>query len=372
MERLNNYKWIISVTRMFFMIALILFVVSNSGYAAPSLTSISGTFVHNGPITISGSGFGSKASPNPVAWDNLEKGTVSTSPTIGSWSNTNELKINSTNNRNAFSKFNGLKNFVSGDYGYFTGGAPSKTWYAQYWFKLGSNWSWGTTTDGKGHGNLANVKFFRMWSPGSTNENFVIAYHGFAGSALYANENISDGVYFWSTFARDVTLNTWHLLEFEYQDSDVNAGNGVIRVWLDGSQKLSLTNMITRKASSDYKRPFIVGFYDSWNDSSASNAEFYIDDIYIDNTWSRVVIGDKAIFSQCSRREIQIPTQWSSNSISINVNQGSFNSGDTVYLFVVDSNGNVNSEGTPINIGGTGGGTSEPQAPKGLILVPQQ
>jgi len=64
-----------------------------------------------------------------------------------------------------------------------------------------------------------------------------------------------------------------------------------------------------------------------------------------------VEIGDAATWSNCDHKEIQIPTSWSSSSIGIDVNTGSFSNG-TAYLYVVDSSGDVNSSGYEITIGG--------------------
>lgn len=75
----------------------------------------------------------------------------------------------------------------------------------------------------------------------------------------------------------------------------------------------------------------------------------YWDDVYIDNSWARVEIGDQQIYDECTHREMQIPTSWSNNSIEISINQGAFQDGGMVYLFVVDEDGTP-SEGYPIKI----------------------
>jgi hypothetical protein len=77
-----------------------------------------------------------------------------------------------------------------------------------------------------------------------------------------------------------------------------------------------------------------------------------MDDIYLSTTQARIELGDKSTFSSCTLREIQIPTAWSSSSITFTANQGSFKEGDTVYLYVVDADGNVNANGYPIIIWG--------------------
>ena len=105
--------------------------------------------------------------------------------------------------------------------------------------------------------------------------------------------------------------------------------------------------------------------------------EVWMDDFYIQRgTRARVEIGDKSKWSNCTWREIQKPHEWSNKSITITFNRGIFSSGQTAYLYVVDSNGNVNSNGYPITIGagsgggGGGGGTTPPlESPKGLRII---
>jgi len=84
------------------------------------------------------------------------------------------------------------------------------------------------------------------------------------------------------------------------------------------------------------------------NTSTTIDANIYYDDVFVQTaTWARIEIGDNSSWNDCAHREIQIPTAWSDDSITITVNQGSFQDGETAYLFVVDENGTV-SEGYPI------------------------
>ena len=78
-------------------------------------------------------------------------------------------------------------------------------------------------------------------------------------------------------------------------------------------------------------------------------ATYYFDDIYINNSWARVEIGDDPDYDSCTHREMQIPTAWSSDSVDITVNQGSFQNGTTAYLFVVDEDGAVNTAGYEVS-----------------------
>ena len=86
----------------------------------------------------------------------------------------------------------------------------------------------------------------------------------------------------------------------------------------------------------------------------------YFDDVFIQiGSWARVEIGDASTWANCTHREVQLPTSWSDTSISFTLQQGSFSSGQTVYLFVVDDDGNASS-GYAITLpGGSIGGSSQ-------------
>ena len=87
------------------------------------------------------------------------------------------------------------------------------------------------------------------------------------------------------------------------------------------------------------------------DNSTFPNMRRYVDDVYIDTTWARVLLGDAADPDECTVLEPQPPTSWSDGSITVTVNLGGL-SGDTAYLFVYDADGNVNSPGFPVTIDG--------------------
>ena len=72
-------------------------------------------------------------------------------------------------------------------------------------------------------------------------------------------------------------------------------------------------------------------------------ADTYWDDVYVDNSWARVEVGDSSTYANCTHREMQIPSSWSNSSVTVTVNQGSLSSLSGKYLFVVDENGDVSS-----------------------------
>lgn len=329
---------------------------------AQTVNGVSGSVQHGTTITISGSNFGTKPTAAPLIYDDIEGGSFDPR-----WTSTTRLSPNGTEARHQFSGGSGTVNFV--DYqagGWFTGGSNNAgPWFCQYWFKLADDWTWGSGTYGQMGANLANIKIFRMWETGPADEDFVIATEGWGGSCIWTVENVAAGNVGWfeGNYKQNWSKGTWHLFQFEYKDSDVGQNNGVIRMWRDGQLVLEKTNLLTRENYSAYKRPFIVGFYNSWGDASTDDNHFYIDDAYIDTSWARVEIGNAPTYGACSHREVQLPTSWSTGQVSVTVNQGSFNSGDQAYVFVVNSSGQA-SAGYPVTIAGAAvSGPGQPGKP---------
>ncbi len=147
---------------------------------------------------------------------------------------------------------------------------------------------------------------------------------------IYVNKSssadISDGIYNWRRIGYDEEINKIDVVTHSEYDLE----------W----------------------RYYLMGIYYG-NLSNADNSSFvgtrdmklYYDDIYISDTRARVEIGNKETWDECTHREIQVPTTWAEGSIQIKLNKGSFQTGDTAYLFVITENGNV-SDGFEIIIGG--------------------
>jgi hypothetical protein len=93
--------------------------------------------------------------------------------------------------------------------------------------------------------------------------------------------------------------------------------------------------------------------YHDQNEGNGAWMNWYWSELYVDVTQARVELGNASTFSSCTHKEIQIPTAWSSGSLSFSANVGTFSPGSNVYLYVVDSNGSVNSNGYPLVVGGT-------------------
>lgn len=360
-------------------ISLFLSLLTAPVIAVPNISSVDGDVSHGQTIAIFGLGFGSKTSAAPLIFETVETGNFN-----GSWGDTHDLSVNTNNQRHSNSNFNAHLNFRGGGYsdGRFTAGnAVHPKWFVQYWFKIANNWDWGSTDYSGNNRWLSNIKMFRMWNPGGTDENFVVAITAWDNQAEYVMENVGAqnyGGHFMQGLKSTMSKDTWHLLQFEFADnSAVNQADGKFRLWFDGNLLVNKNNIVTRENDPSFKRPFIIGFSEVWGaggESDDAPNDFYMDDVYMDNTWARVELGNSPIYNNCTHREVQTPVSWTGNSINIRVNAGSFPTNAPVYLFVVDSNGDVNGTGFPLTlgVGSTGGGPGPDPVPGLLWNATQQ
>ena len=81
------------------------------------------------------------------------------------------------------------------------------------------------------------------------------------------------------------------------------------------------------------------------------NSFRYFAAVYMDNTHSRVMLGDNQEYSECTIMEPQIPSAWNDNSITVETNLGNLPDEGTAYLFVFDDSNDHNQTGYPIEIG---------------------
>jgi hypothetical protein len=149
-----------------------------------------------------------------------------------------------------------------------------------------------------------------------------------------------------------------------------NVADGAIKQYINGKLVSDHKGLVTRTTSAHWDQ-IRIGHY--WATeavdacTSNSGANIYLDNVYIDTSWAHIELGNASTYSASTKREIQIPTRWSSNSITFTVNASSFPSGSTAYLYVTDANGEVNANGFPVVIGA--GSAEKVPAPPANVSV---
>ena len=352
--------------------ALIWLMLSGHAFADPYISGVNGIFDNYNNISVSGIDFGTKSQVAPLLWDDFESGgslgqSVSSSSKVnwntdGTAPKLSNEKQRGASNRNAKAVVSGSKRdgnthdlFYKNRLDFSSGKI-----YINFWFRP-----------------LYNVgpdqfKFWRLCSGnGLTNHYPSIALFYTNNWDRYqltrASSNGSAGSTMNQNYSGSYDGN-WHNIILEVEPGSVNKSNGRIENWFDQTLQDADEN-INILTQSGYN--FSTVRFGEYVQNSDKSQTIYYDNIYVDNTWSRAEICDDSDRSRVGHCEIQIPTKWSNSSITLTVNHGSFKTGQTAYLYVVDSNGNANSKGFPITIGGGGAPptASQPSPPTGLKVL---
>lgn len=313
---------------------------------AVSITSVSGTLLNGSILTISGSGFGTKATASPVLWETYESGTVgqlvqNQNATIGKWDNDGYPVYYSTAHPHSGSKCGDHP--MGAQTGQLVVSHDFSTAYIDFWGYLGNvidNYS-------------RNWKVWRVGNSGSPVIETIFAYYcpqnGNSHLTIYDEAGGGNIGGSWDPNPTGPVNNTVYHFEVAFKQSSIGVANGAIHQFINGQiQGYDSDSVMTRNSSTTYTNVTIGELWsvDALAECPAnSGAHFYTDNIYIDNSWARVVIGDHSTWATSTHREIQIPSAWSSSSITITANQGSLASLTNQYLYVVDSVGNVNANG---------------------------
>ncbi len=344
---------------------------SVSVFSQPLILDAPDTVSPGEPIVITGTSFGTKLTASPIRFDDFEdySGAVGSDidDATGWWnvvdrstSAVPNAQISSQNQRSS-STFNVIaavkdrtKNpvFYKNDVGFsITGKIFVSLWMyydngtvvpdsSAYQIKA---WRLATVISSNGAETYPDIANFNWFYKANTSDEYnnytqVNHYLGGGSSTHYLPKNTLQKKQ-WQNFIIEVDQGT--------------PGNADGKVTVYGSVADQSSPYLTSSSAGqvlDSTGNYIDAIkFDSFLDDGTGTFTLYFDDIYIDNSWARVEIGDSSIYENCSHREIQIPTSWSVESVSVNINTGSFSSGDTVYLFVVDSNG-IPSAGYPISV----------------------
>jgi len=417
------------IIKTFFLTMLFLvfgiFGFAKTSLAVPSVSGVSGTISHGNSITISGSDFGIKNPAKPLMWDDGENATAGTfpsaSPNSGSQvgysdyqpedirdeydiPETHEIHYRAIPYTAVNQAINGphlrsTKLLVGGhwDPGLLNGDIPARDvdltvatpsdfanrWFATWYYRTDPDWPTPCQS-----GNNEKISVYQAGIQAYSNSPYTNQYHYFD----LATKSCTDAGY--------VTMKTMSSDSSPIGNAFVTSGSysgdlpqtttpwnynmGIVPVERPAHSQRDQWVRYEQRISNDqgFDR-FLIDNTDVWWGSdqpyfftdvsemayagirSYNNAFRYFDDIYIDSTLSRVMLGDASVYTSCTILEPQPPTTWSSSSITVTVNQGALPDG-TAYLFAFDADGNISS-GYPVTLGETSD-TTPPSAPSGLSV----
>jgi len=151
-------------------------------------------------------------------------------------------------------------------------------------------------------------------------------------------------------------VNTWWQYEVMGKvNSAPGVANGVFQGWYNGKtygMESDWTNVALAVEEGYVYGNTAIGLY--VDRIPLGQGPFYMkfDDIYIDNSWARVGIGNAATRATCTKMEYQVPVTWNANGQenTVTVNTGNIPVGTQGWIYVYNELGNVNSAGLPVLI----------------------
>lgn len=354
---------------LYFLFLLCLIPITLLG--APSISGVSGTLTNNSTITIAGSGFSTKSTAAPViasynhptaAYNWGSSGTYDAAWTY----NGSQTSLSQTVQRTALPQSSySSRATMNGDYSNIgITGTAAVNHYLSWW--VYQDYDAGNLQD--------NSKVFRLYLgvSGGDAADMIIRRDPVSGYMRYATDDQSTNTchnhsyisyspapwsfgyytYDWiSTVSSNVpTTKAWHHYEvFLNVPGALTACTSSGYLMVDGVTAMRFADMALTYVGAVPHDMFIVRI---GHVSGADNAtEYdYIDQVYIDNTPQRVFISTASNLAAswpdigtAHTSEIQVPSAWADDSITVTLNRGTFAADATAYLYVVDSSGTISS-----------------------------
>jgi len=340
--------------------------------SAPSVSGVSGTLQSGASLQITGGGFGTKPAAAPLKWDNFENGT--NGAVIGNgWSYTTGCNpgpchppIYSNGVTRTGSGLSIRANFDDGG----RTDCPDPE---------GCNWSssFGVTGNSSNTNRISGltlpVIYLDTWvnympaTPEPRNVKLIRVHTNAYAPNLYLNiycltdtdgarigqDGGGTNMVFPSSPWRGTSFfkGNWRHVQMYLVQSSPGVADGTAIITIDGVTSINrVGDFMTRTDASQFWDTVWIGNYAGHNAlytclASPGNTYVYWDDAYIDTTRAHVEIGDADTYSACTHREIQVPTAWTSTSITVKANAGSFSNLSNLYMYVMDGNGAVNATG---------------------------
>lgn len=350
----------------------------------PNSISATGTWNHKLSKIITGLEFGTKSPAEPLNWDDCEDRTLETPSAVtseGGWDErlpstapaTYNMQYRAGTYRDIPQPHSRSNNYMVG--GCYNSanpennvlvtadtGSSSNKWYATWRVRLDNNFP-GTWQSGDG----SNYKAW-AWQANSTytGESGTFAYWARADGGVFAGDDLID-------HTSQVALCGTTVSEFSNVPSEGKAWRhyefigrknpGYTLMTQDGISYGADT--CDGDAYSFVLRSFSIGGWTrAYMDGSVHNEMFrYFDDLYVDTTWSRVMLCNDDDYDEATICEPQIPEAWDVDEITVTVNLGAL-TGETAYLFVFDSDNDANPTGYEVTLGES----TTPTPPSGMMV----
>lgn len=189
-----------------------------------------------------------------------------------------------------------------------------------------------------------NYKTFRLW--GEANNSYPVA-QGIHGSYYNFNHEHTDKT-FWSSGMTNKLYQLageWQTQQFSYRASDVDSYNGHFEFSID---KVNSVEDDARTVTTEKPTNYNQLYQSQVSNGAQKGSIVYYDQLYVDDTWHRVILCDQPIWNACTQWEIQIPESWNNDKVVAEFRMGSMNEEGDKYLYLFDKSGISNIDGFKI------------------------
>jgi hypothetical protein len=351
--------------------------------SAPQIATYSGTVSHGAQVTLTGSGFGAKATAAPAVWDNCPSAGVS-SQWSGVWPNASQ---NATYNLACRTPIRGVPLPHSHVTMYMAGAhAESGGYNAGYdviafknrnitSYPTNAYFSWYERNDPLWVFNLGSPadNNHKLWdfsqgtSPYSMPPNWYLEHNPRFQSAtdksgsFHLNDDsglMTNAVSTWGSGNPPSPWQGW--VKMEVLVTYATDTSGRVRMYANNKLYFDVAGLNTDPLSGSARSEGIGGY--TRNYGNANNWR-YFSDMYIDYSFSRIVLANSATYANATVVEIQPAVSWSDGQVGFAANLGAFSSTDTIYAFVFDASGTPNATGFKL-----AAGAPAPQPPSSLTV----
>jgi hypothetical protein len=338
-------------------------ILSVNALAEPAISGISGTLAPGSTFRITGSGFGTKDPAQPLVWADFESGLHPTPLGIRSaWEGTAQVFFQ-TEDCPGLPVGSRCAKAVDGS-GVWTLLVRYDSWSAangrSYIYRLAKKNF--LITDGS-----QNWKTLRLWADGFKYPNLYVAE---SNGRIYV-ENIGGlETGYWA----NIRTGTMDWVQEEYlmkASSEIDRKDGTLEIRYNGLPRgmgsiMTLFSQSPLPIVMNFVAHFVKANAGLWTPAWSPDNRVWVDDIYADTTWARVMLGNGPTYGECTALVPQIPSQWSDSQIVAYFHRGRFTPGERVYLYVVDSEGRT-SQGLSLVV--PGGNAVAPSAPTRLRMA---
>jgi hypothetical protein len=335
-------------------------LVAGQAFAAPTISSLSGTVQEGGVITVKGAGFGSFGG-SIVSWDDFDGQALgsringSTAKIGGLWTTQDNYSGSGARFDNGHIHSGGRAALIDWSIDQYQirafgwkGRGPYTRLFISYWRYMVGDYQSANDDNHKQFYLFGNASgdFPQLMPCIPAGDDTWGVYNNIADSSVSYSVRNNLNTLGWTYSNTRGAFQRW---DYWFVLNDVNVKNGTVKTWVNGKLGISTTSYNIRRvngAFDDFRLGHMARGFES-------TAKAWYDDLYIATTQARVELCDKATWSECTKREIQVvqPASWTAGQLTFTLRRGGYEGVAGKYVYVIDSNGVANSSGYPLSSG---------------------